>query len=225
MIYDMIPGAPLSDEKTLILGKVKSGARVLEVGAHAGSFTRLLRDKGCTVTAVEADPVAGERLKDVANETVVGDFEKIAQSDRISGPFDVVLFMHVLEHMADPWSVLRKAKSILAADGELLVLVPNIAGWRTRKALFFGGEFEYTETGTLDRTHLRFFTYNSARKLLEDSGYAVVEQSVVDPLPPVERRLRLTPGLGWLARWWKRFAESRYPNLTAEIIFLRARSS
>ncbi len=59
--------------------------------------------------------------------------------------------------MADPIAALRGYRHFLAPGGRVLVSVPNVAVWNVRFGLLFG-RFEYTPTGTLDRTHLRFFT-------------------------------------------------------------------
>ena len=40
------------------------------------------------------------------------------------------------------------------------------------------GRFHYTERGILDKTHLRFFTRKTARRLLESNGYRIVEQKI-----------------------------------------------
>jgi hypothetical protein len=46
------------------------------------------------------------------------------------------------------------------------------------------GRFPYAEKGILDRTHLRFYTRGSARRLLEDGGFRV--QSVAATAMPYE---------------------------------------
>ncbi len=48
----------------------------------------------------------------------------------------------------------------------MLISLPNIAIWNVRFELLFG-RFEYQDTGTLDRTHMRFFTRRSLRRFLE----------------------------------------------------------
>jgi len=45
------------------------------------------------------------------------------------------------------------------------------------------GHFDYADRGILDRTHLRFFTWKTLRRLLEGAGYRVTsEQVTVMPL-------------------------------------------
>jgi len=216
--YHAEPGAtPITVEKREVLSRVPPGARVLEVGAHSGYFSALLRGHGCAVTALEVDPRAAALAADHADRVVVGDVEDPAVRARLGGPFDRVLFMHVLEHLVDPWGALRAVRELLAPAGRVVLLVPNVACWRVRKRLFFGGAFEYEDTGILDRTHLRFFTLPSARGLLETSGFAVVAWTPVDTCVPLERRLSRVPVLRRLAPWWHRLVATHAPNLSTEI--------
>jgi len=194
---------------------------VLEVGAHGGYFSSLLRTHGCHVTAVERDPRAAAVAEVHTDRIVVGDAEDPAVWAQLPGPFDVLLFMHVLEHLVDPWDVLRRARASVAPGGRTIGLLPNVACWRVRKALA-GGTFEYEETGILDRTHLRFFTLPSARALFEASGWRNVRLTPVDVCVPLERRLRGLPGVRRLAGAWHRALATRFPNLCTEIVLVEA---
>jgi SAM-dependent methyltransferase len=223
LAYHAEPGrTPVSAEKAAVLARVPAGARVLEVGAHTGFFSACLRERGCRVTALEVDPRAASHAETQADRVIVGDVEDPAVRARLGGPFDVVLFMHVLEHLVDPWAVLRAMRRQLEPGGRAVVLLPNVACWRVRKALFFGGTFEYADTGILDHTHLRFFTLDSARALLETSGYAIGDEVPIDVCVPLERRLRAVPLLAALAPRWHRWLARRHPNLCTEIALFTA---
>jgi len=221
--YHAEPGrTPVSAEKQAVLERIPGGARILEVGAHTGFFSACLRERGCRVTALEVDPRAAAHAAASADRLVVGDVEDPAVRARLDGPYDAVLFMHVLEHLVDPWAVLRAMRGQVAHDGRLVVLLPNVACWRIRKALFLAGAFEYEDTGILDRTHLRFFTLDSARGLLETSGYDVGECVGTDVCVPLERRLSRLPFGRRIAARWRRSLVRRHPNLCTEIALFTA---
>jgi SAM-dependent methyltransferase len=223
LAYHAEPGStPMSVEKQAVLARVPAGARVLEIGAHTGFFSQALRERGCTVTALEVDPRAATRAAAHADRLVVGDVEDPAVRARLGGPFDVVLLMHVLEHLVDPWSVLRAMREVVDDAGRTIVLLPNVACWRVRKALFLGGAFDYEDTGILDRTHLRFFTLDSARALLETSGWAIADWAPVGVCVPLERRLRRLPIVRALASRWHDRLLRDHPNLCTEIALFTA---
>ena len=224
LVYHAEPGTtPVSAEKQLVLKRVGGGKRVLEVGAHGGYFSALLEAAGCTVTAVEPDPRAAARAREHASRVIEGSIEDPRIQADLGGPFDVVLFMHVLEHLADPWAALRATRALAAPDAILFALVPNVACWRIRKRLFFRGAFDYEDTGILDRTHLRFFTLGSARALLADGGWDPVGVHSIDVCVPLERRLRRLPLARACADRWHASMARRFPNLCTEIVAIEAR--
>ena len=102
--------------------------------------------------------------------------------------FDRVLLQDVLEHVRDPMRVLTDCHGLLDAQGLLLVSVPNVANITVRLSLLFG-RFEYAERGILDKTHLRFFTRKSARRMIEQAGYEIVAEKV--SVMPIELALGL----------------------------------
>jgi SAM-dependent methyltransferase len=104
--------------------------------------------------------------------------------------FDKVLLLDVLEHLRQPDKLLQDCRSFLKPNGHLIVSLPNIANITVRLMLLFGG-FNYTERGLLDKTHIRFFTRKTARKLLESNGYRIVEQKMT--IMPLELVLGLRP--------------------------------
>jgi len=104
--------------------------------------------------------------------------------------FHRVLLMDVLEHLPRPALLLRDCRRVLAPNGRLLVSVPNVANITVRLMLLLG-RFEYRDRGILDRTHVRFFTRKSTRRLLEQNGWRVVDGKMT--VMPLELVLGLEP--------------------------------
>jgi len=223
LVYDAdIEKSGLSAERRLVLERVGQDKSVLEVGAHTGYFSDRLRLQGCRVTAVEMDPAAAQRAAARADHVIVGDIEDNKVRAQLVESFDVILYMHILEHLIDPWRVLRESRGMLKPGGSIIILIPNVAAWRVRKRLFLNGVFEYEDVGILDRTHLRFFTLDSARALVEEAGYRITFWTPTDICVPLERRLRLTPVIGVLSRAWSDWMTRRFPNLCSEILLFQA---
>jgi SAM-dependent methyltransferase len=178
---------------------------------------------GHSVTAIEGDIRAVEMARAKGIDVRHGDIENRAIWEELTGPYDVVLFMHVLEHLVDPWSVLRMARDRLSENGRVISLVPNIATWRIRKDLFFHGSFQYEDTGILDRTHLRFFTLTTAIDLHRTAGFDLVQWVPTEVCVPIERRLRVQLRQKRVAQLWKKILMERFPNLCSEILLFEAR--
>lgn len=149
--------------------------RVLELGAAGGHVTAKLRAQGCQVVAVEYDAAALPDLAQVAETVVQADLDTLSASALLPyAPFDGIIATDVLEHLRDPERVVTLLASLLRDDGMLVVSLPNVAHGDVRLALL-SGRFQQTASGLLDRTHLRFFTRESAQELLERHGFAVGE--------------------------------------------------
>jgi len=152
---------------------VRREARALEIGCATGYMTRRLReDLGCSVTAVDIDPAQAREAEPHAQRLIVGDIMDAGTWARIDGKFDYVIFADVLEHVSDPWEVLKRTKAVLDDGGTVLASIPNVAYYKVRKEILLG-RFNYTDFGILDNSHLRFFTAKTARALFECNGYRV----------------------------------------------------
>ncbi|MGH9178986.1 MAG: methyltransferase domain-containing protein [Acidimicrobiales bacterium] len=159
----------------LLVELVGTERRVLDVGCAAGDLGRVLKQRGCRVAGVELDPLAAEAADRVLDELLVGDVNEldlVAHFGKES--FEVVVFGDVLEHLADPVSVLRKVRPLLTKTGSIVASIPNVAHGSIRLALL-AGRFDYRELGLLDATHLRFFTRGSVHAVFREAGLVPVD--------------------------------------------------
>lgn len=146
---------------------------VLDVGCGTGSVTVIAnRDKRNRVCAVEPDPQRAEYARRRGLEVHCGFLDEAFLAKH--GPFDVVMFSDVLEHLADPARMLSLAVSGLSAEGVILASVPNVAHWSMRLDLL-RGRFNYTESGLRDATHLRWFTRATLSGLFHSQGLEIVD--------------------------------------------------
>ena len=161
------------DRYRILLEWVGEGKRVLEIGCSTGYMSRDLVERGCSVTGIEVDPAAAERARAYCQAVYVLDLNDPGWISQLSEKnFDVVLLGDVLEHLVMPNTTLQMLGEVLTADGSLVISLPNIVHWITRLKILFG-EFNYQPGGTLDHTHLRFFTPRTAKALIELSGYRI----------------------------------------------------
>ena len=161
-----------------------TGHEVLDIGCGEGILAAALSKNGNRVTGADI-------LARPANESALAQYFSVDLNDGI-GPviealhgktFDRVLLLDVLEHLVRPEPLLRQVRQVLKPDGRLILSVPNIANFTIRIWLLFG-QFDYTERGILDKTHVRFFTRKTIRRMLRENGYEVVEER--ETVMPVE---------------------------------------
>ncbi len=149
--------------------------RVLDVGCGIGLNGLVARQRGAEVTGIEISPQTRERAAKTLHEVLDVDIESDMSCDVGIGErrFDLMLFGDVLEHTRDPESVLRRMSKYLEEEGHVIVSLPNVAAWTVRLGLL-AGDFDYQPSGILDDTHLRFFTRESAARMVEASGLEVL---------------------------------------------------
>lgn len=163
------------DAHSLLMRLVPRNLQVLELGCATGYLSGYMeRGLGCTVTGLEydADSVAIARQRCSAVYQVDLDSAAALAPAEAHAPYDLLLAAAVLEHLKSPETLLEAAKPLLAPGARVIVSLPNVAHWQVRLRLL-GGRFDYDDYGIMDRTHLRFFTVDTGRALLEDSGYHV----------------------------------------------------
>lgn len=144
--------------------------RVLEIGCGAGRFrTNFPAD----IEYWGVEPVAEAAREAVGlTRVLVGTLDEVAAS-LPDGYFDLVVCNDVLEHMADPQKALATIRAKMAADGRLVGSLPNVRSVWVLLDLLFRRDWRYRESGVLDSTHLRFFTFKSARRLLTEGGFEI----------------------------------------------------
>ena len=195
-----------------------SVSRVLDIGAGTGgNITALkLQQPEAECVALTCSPLEAQALEGTADQTVVADLNSLTtvqdwQNIGISpGDFDLVILSHVLEHLIDPGQILSGVSQLLRPKGLLLIALPNICHWRTRLRIA-RGQFVYQDAGTLDRSHLRFYTYWTARELIETTEtLSVIQQwpvggAILGPARSVLPRK--------VCRWIDQQAIKHWPNL------------
>jgi 2-polyprenyl-3-methyl-5-hydroxy-6-metoxy-1,4-benzoquinol methylase len=168
--------ADSSDERsvyTWLSRFVKGAHSVLEIGCSAGYFGRHLVAPDCRVIGVELDAAAAEQAKSAYQGVIVGDIEDPRIQAQVGGCFDAVVLGDVLEHLRMPGALLECIRELwLGPDGWVVLSVPNSGHWIFRREILLG-RFPYRQQGLFDRTHLRFFTWESLRALVDDAGYQI----------------------------------------------------
>ena len=129
---------------------------------------------GKEVWGVEREPIAADRAASRLSRVICKDAET-AVRDCPTGYFDCLIMADILEHLVDPWKALEEYRLTLRDGGCLIVSLPNIRFVGAVIPLVCAGQWEYREDGVLDRTHLRFFTKDSAIALVRGAGFTRIE--------------------------------------------------
>jgi SAM-dependent methyltransferase len=201
-VFDRIPATSVS---------------VLDVGCGDGKLGAALKARApCVVTGITSSEEEARLAKSALDAVLLADLDS---ADLTSlGHFAIIVCSHVLEHLRDPASLLKRLRPHLALGGRLLVALPNPLVWRQRLE-FLAGRFRYTRGGIMDSTHLKFFDWTTAGELIEGAGYSVVDAVAEGGWPGsrfLPSRLRTA-----VDRW----ATTRGPGLFGVQFVIEARAS
>lgn len=176
-----------------------SARRILDVGCGSGVFGALLKDRlQAEVWGVEYHAESAGQARQVLDKVVCAGIEQ-ALPDLPAAYFDCVVFNDCLEHLVDPFSVLRELPRCLSRDGVVVASIPNIRHWPEFVDLIVRGQWQYANQGVLDRTHLRFFTKKSIAATFSDCGYTVSRLEGINPYYSRAQKLANWLTLGALA--------------------------
>lgn len=148
----------------------KTFERVLEIGCGEGGFRGNLPEE-TEYWGVEPDPVAVKKAMDVyVSDTFICGLFPQQQSKLPDDHFDVVVCNDIIEHVENTEELFYFLKKKLRSGGVLVASIPNVRHISHLKELLIKRDWEYKDSGILDRTHLRFFTKKSIINLCEQQG-------------------------------------------------------
>ena len=172
----------------------------LDIGCSAGRLGgALIKNKGCVVDGIDLNEDALSCAAKVGYRNVwvenLNDFEN--KNGIPISAYDYVILADVVEHLAQPEIFMKQIAQTIGPSTKIIVSVPNVAFIQNRINLLLGN-WNYTRYGTLDYTHLRFFTISTFQVFLEEAGF---KKGKLQPynqffsLGPLRFLERLMPGL------------------------------
>lgn len=171
----------------------KDAMTFLDIGCGCGGTAAELSMLGRVVDGITWSEEEAKSASAVCREVMIADVSQGLPTS-VSGLYDTVICSHLLEHIAYPQQLLKDIYRVLRPGGALVIAIPNLFFWRDRLSLL-RGVWEYSDSGTFDYTHLRWYTVESMARLLRKNGF-VDDQFVADgwiPLPGL--RLLMPPRL------------------------------
>jgi 2-polyprenyl-3-methyl-5-hydroxy-6-metoxy-1,4-benzoquinol methylase len=146
--------------------------RVLEVGCYVGVFLQSLKQEGWDVTGVELDTRAVEFARKHFDLTILNKPLESLDTASSHDNFDVVTMLHLIEHLDDPASTLAVAFRVLTPGGILVIETP------TYDSLLFK-LLGRRERSLSCNGHIFFYTVATLSRLLEKTGFEVLESRKV----------------------------------------------
>jgi 2-polyprenyl-3-methyl-5-hydroxy-6-metoxy-1,4-benzoquinol methylase len=180
---------------------LQSGARgrLLDIGAGYGQFLYHARPLFEEVTGTEVSKSAVALASEKYGLSLLSG--QIEELDLPLQSFDTITLFHVLEHVPDPSNLVSRCRALLTPQGTVVIAVPNdVLAWTSnikkigkrlgiKSFQKFSPKLGISRAGASREIHLSHFTPAVLRRLLENCGLQVTEESL-DPYY-VSRGVRL----------------------------------
>lgn len=174
--YESKPEKYFSGERRDIIDRLDPDKRrfILEIGCGDGSTGAYAkRERKCgRYVGVELSPAAAAIAADAIDKVYAADIEGFEVPEP-TGSFDVLIASEVLEHLVDPWKVLKRLSFLLRPGGLVFASSPN-AAHHSMIRMLLNGRWDLQDSGRMDRTHLRWFTPRSYAQMFRDCGFEVL---------------------------------------------------
>ncbi|GAB6012164.1 class I SAM-dependent methyltransferase [Viscerimonas tarda] len=148
--------------------------KTLDVGCGSGVFSKNLKKISGNVETYGIEiveqyaKIAEQHIDHVFTGSIDEFYDKLPDSY-----FDCIFFNDVLEHLVEPEECLKSLKPKLKAGKIVIASIPNIRNIGILLDLLFKKDWRYTESGIMDKTHLRFFTKKSIIRMFDNCGYKI----------------------------------------------------
>lgn len=147
-----------------IIKKYKNSGNLLDVGCSTGIFLNSAR-MNFNVHGIEPSIWASEIARNNAKMDVInGDF---CSEEYPEENFDVISFVDVIEHIAEPKKALIKARKILKPGGLVYIVTPDVGSIMSKLL----GSFWWG----LRPAHLHYFSKKTLLAMLKDAGFEILE--------------------------------------------------
>lgn len=154
-----------------IITRYQPSGKLLDIGCAAGIFLDLARQHRFEVLGLEPSRFASRKARELFGVTVIP--QELREADLPAAGFDVVTLWDVIEHFSNPRAELREIERVLKPGGILGIITPNIGSLAARIL-----KDKWLEIRRMPE-HLVFFSTRTLKRLLEETGFEILETHTV----------------------------------------------
>lgn len=153
----------------------KGTSSLLELGLGHGITADVFGRYFKRHVVIDASPAVIENFRQHFPESKAEIVESYFESFETDERFDVLVFGYILEHVDDPVLILKHFRQFLAPGGRMFVTVPNAEVLNRRLGHLAGmlPDMQVMSEHDLLLGHKRYYTVETLRKDVEESGYEI----------------------------------------------------
>ena len=163
-LYHIVREFTLKRKLHLINHKANNKQKtILDIGCGTGAFLKTCKANGWIIKGVEPD----EKTREIASAYTGSEIGEDIFGVR-DEKFSIITMWHVLEHVHDLNSNIKDIKNLLAADGKLIVAVPNHKSYDAEVYTQYWAAYDVPR-------HLSHFNIESIKALMTRNNLKVSE--------------------------------------------------
>lgn len=156
-----------------IISLIPEGSKVLDIGSGSGTLSKLFKysKSKVIIDCIEPNEFAISKCTGHYRKLLHGyssDYLTIISNEN----YDYIVIADVLEHTVDPYKFLKEIFDSISENTKVIISIPNVAFGGVRIKLL-NGNFDYVDSGILEKTHLRFFTLKTSLRLFFSINFHV----------------------------------------------------
>ena len=159
------------DIMTYISPYLNKNMDALDIGCGEGAFSQRLVDAGINVDVCEIDIT---QVKAKVNNIIHIDLNLSDFSKNFTKKYDIVFIIEVIEHVENPWQLIRDAKSVLKDNGILVISTPNVSSFPSRLRFFMYGTLVSFEKSDLSYGHITPLPYFQLEHIIESNNLKIL---------------------------------------------------
>ena len=178
------------DKRSEMLKFVPSSTKkILEIGCGSGLFGKECKQIfSCEFHGIELMEEMAQLARENLDMVLTGDVTDNLRH-LLGNKYDLIVLNDVIEHLADSEGILIKLKELLDDNGKILLSVPNFRFIHNMIEIIFKKDFRYKESGTLDKTHLSFYTKKSFSDTVVRLGFKILKFEGINETESIKMNL------------------------------------
>lgn len=164
---------PMADvglhDKIISLMNNKQRGELLDIASGMGALSMKLHDLGYNVESWDLDE-KNFKLHGII-PFVQRDLNKPFNNKK---KFEYVCAIEIVEHLENPYKLIRDSYSLLKDEGELIITTPNIVSYRSRLTFLLFGRFNsFFPSDRINSGHINPIPFWELKDILLDNGFVI----------------------------------------------------
>jgi 2-polyprenyl-6-hydroxyphenyl methylase/3-demethylubiquinone-9 3-methyltransferase len=174
--------------QSILKAEFASVGDLFDLGCGNGSTANMLRRLGWNVVGVDLSESGISQAKSAYPDCTFEQASVYDELERKFGKFQAVVCLEVVEHLYNPKKFAKNIFELVSDNGVAIISTPY-HGYLKNLALALSGKMDSHFTALWDGGHIKFWSRNTLRILLEEAGFSDIQFQRVGRVPVLAKSM------------------------------------